>query len=82
MAVRFLSYVSRRATQPHVLVDIIPEQSKYICITIDAQRAAELGVTFFHTSDAELLAVGRNGVIPTQVIRSVVKLDLKKEKLL
>jgi len=70
------------AQQPHVLLDIIPGQAKYICITIDAQQAAKLGVTFFHTFDANLLAVGRNGVIPIQAIRSVVKLDFKKEKLL
>lgn len=55
---------------------------KYICITIDAQRASELGVKFFHTMDVQLLAVGRNGTIPVEAIRSVVELEVSREDLI
>jgi hypothetical protein len=65
-----------------ILSDIIPCQSKFICITIDAQKAAELGVMFFHTSDVELLAVGKNGAIPVEAIRSVVELEVTKQSLI
>lgn len=63
-------------------IDLIPRNSKLICITIDAQRAAELGVMFFHTIDVELLAVGRRGAIPAAAIRSVVEVEVSKEDLI
>jgi hypothetical protein len=64
------------------LIDIIPRHSTSICITLDAQKAAELGVMFFHTPDVELVAVGRNGAIPFRAMRSVVGLEVTKESLI
>jgi len=61
--------------------DIIPHQSRYVCITIDAQKAADMGVMFFHTHQVDLLAVGKNGVIPVDAIRSVVELEITKKSL-
>jgi len=64
------------------LLDIIPRHEVIICITIDANKAAELGVKFFHTNMVELFAVGdRNGCIPVEAIRSVVELDISKDTL-
>ncbi|KAJ3508715.1 hypothetical protein NLJ89_g5599 [Agrocybe chaxingu] len=60
----------------------IPEHKKYLCVTIDSERAARMGVMFFHTNQADLLAVGnRDGVIPLAACRSVVEMEVSKEKL-
>jgi hypothetical protein len=37
---------------------------------------------FFHTIDVDLLAVGRNGAIPVEAIRSVVELEVTKKDLI
>lgn len=65
-----------------ILTDIVPRHSKHICITIDAQKAAELGVMFFHTLDVNLVAVGKNGAIPVEAVRSVVELKVTKQDLI
>jgi len=61
---------------------IVPRHSKHICITIDAPKAAELGVMFFHTLNVDLVAVGRNGSIPFEALRSVVELEVTKQDLI
>jgi hypothetical protein len=40
-----------------------------------------MGVMFFHTHEVDLLAVGKNGVIPVDAIRSVVELEITKKSL-
>ncbi|KAF4610944.1 hypothetical protein D9613_006757 [Agrocybe pediades] len=56
----------------------ILRHAEILCITIDTEKAANLGVKFFVTSDLRYYAVGnRDGVIPLDAFHNVVKLDLK-----
>ncbi|KAF8972682.1 KptA family-domain-containing protein [Flammula alnicola] len=66
----------------NIFKDNIPDQETYLCVTIDCEKAAELGVTFYHTNDVKLYAVGNHdGVIPLEACRSALLLDISKEKL-
>ncbi|KAF9482628.1 hypothetical protein BDN70DRAFT_892403 [Pholiota conissans] len=66
-----------------LFLERIPPNTEVLSITIDSQKALELGVTFFHTNDVRLYAVGTPslGVIPFEACRSAVILNVSKEKL-
>lgn len=66
---------------PYSSIDYIPRHQRLICVTIGAQKAADLGVKFFHTGKVDLFAVGKNGRIPPECVRSVVELEMTKETL-
>ncbi|KAF9526097.1 hypothetical protein CPB83DRAFT_498566 [Crepidotus variabilis] len=59
----------------------IPRSRRLICITLDAEKAARLGVMFFHTHTIDLMAVGKGGYIPWECVRSVLELEFTKEQL-
>lgn len=61
----------------------IPDQTKVLSVTIDCQKAVQLGVMFYYTTDVTLYAVGTRGkgVIPFEACRSAVILDVSKETL-
>ena len=53
-----------------------------MCITIDAENAAQLGVKFFHDNNVNVMAVGnQDGVIPVAAFRSAIQLELTVENL-
>ena len=60
----------------------IPVQREYVCITIDAEKAAQLGVKFFHDNNVNVMAVGNHDeVIPVAAFRSAIQLELTIEDL-
>ena len=53
-----------------------------MCISIDAEKAAQLGVKFFHDNTVNVMAVGNpDEVIPVAAFRSAIQLDLTVEDL-
>ncbi|KDR68004.1 hypothetical protein GALMADRAFT_1059122 [Galerina marginata CBS 339.88] len=61
----------------------IPRNTKALCVTIDAEKAAQVGVMFFSTYDKKLLAVGnRDRVVPPETLRSAIMLEVSRTDLL
>jgi len=60
----------------------IPTQQEYVHITIDAEKAAQLGVKFFHDNNVNVMVVGNHdGVIPVAAFRSAIQLEITIENL-
>ncbi|KAF8801334.1 hypothetical protein BYT27DRAFT_6798995 [Phlegmacium glaucopus] len=62
--------------------DYVPVHAKALCISVDPMKAAAMGVKFFYTKEAQLIATGDwNQVIPLKALKSVVELEFTKETL-
>lgn len=62
--------------------DHVPADAKALCISIDPEKAVGMGVKFFHTKEAQLLATGDwDRTIPLKALKSVVELEFTKETL-
>jgi len=60
----------------------VPAHSKALCISIDPEKAGAMGVKFFHTPEAQLIACGDwDRKIPFKAFNSVIELDITKETL-
>lgn len=60
----------------------VPAHSKALCISIDSQKAGALGVKFFRTPEAQLIASGDlDRKIPFKTFNNVIDLDITKETL-
>ena len=69
-------------TRQRFYLDHIPVHAKALRISIDPQKAVGMGVKFFHTKYAHLIASGHlNHIIPLKAFKSVVELEFTKETL-
>ncbi|KIM44833.1 hypothetical protein M413DRAFT_25250 [Hebeloma cylindrosporum] len=60
----------------------VPSQKEYVCITIDAEKAAQLGVRFFRDNSNNVMAIGNSDeVIPVAAFRSAIQLEVTIEDL-
>ncbi|KAF8199113.1 hypothetical protein BJ912DRAFT_950949 [Pholiota molesta] len=73
----YLPQFNKHALRTH------PYQTKILSVTIDCQKAVQMGVMFYYTTDVTLYAVGTpdKGVIPFEACRSAVILDVSKDTL-
>ena len=63
-------------------LDYIPIHANVLCISINPAKAMAMGVKFFHTKEAQLLATGDwNRTIPFNALESAVELEITKESL-
>lgn len=67
---------------PAFYLDDVPANTKALRISIDPFMAVSLGVKFFHTKSAHLVATGNwDKKIPLRAFNSVVELEFTKETL-
>ena len=61
-------------------LDDVPVNAKTLRISIDPLKAVVMGVKFFHTKNAQLIATGnRDQTIPWKALKSVVEVEFNKE---